>query len=476
MPVNMLISPVDDGKKGGNQKKLSMSSSGTKKKGGFMSGLASLLGVGADDKEKFEVSAPYEFQHVSHMGYDVSSGKWDVNNIPQEWKETFKAAGIRKKDLQSKEIAEKLYAAINDFSKSSINVKQVSQLNPPSSGESSPAVISRNGSIDTNQPKDPVNIPSIDENRPSSVVESPEEVTFKQLNPSISEQENAASNAVLNERVNNIETAKESENQKQILDNKHVKEESLSNLPPAIPDAPQFSFELPPIPDSLDINAIYSAFNAPPVPDSLLSHHGTAADILNLPSIPPPLPESPSLSGLILPGPPPPVIRTSAPPIISQAIPLVPPSPLQDISFSQAPIADLPKAAIPSSLDSPKSNLPPPPPPPVAPVIAPDLNPAQKQTRPSATSSTLPKTSGISQNDSKILQKRVSGDRSAPTGLLQEIQQGIQLKHVVVDVRSMSKTDKKDLESALRERMKDIRIAMADKYESQNDSTDDDDW
>jgi hypothetical protein len=57
----------------------------------------------------------------------------------------------------------------------------------------------------------------------------------------------------LNERVDNIETAKEPGNQKQILENMHAKEESLTYLPPAIPDTPQFSFELPPIPDSLDI-------------------------------------------------------------------------------------------------------------------------------------------------------------------------------------------------------------------------------
>jgi hypothetical protein len=75
------------------------------------------------------------------------------------------------------------------------------------------------------------------------------------------------------------------------------------------------------------------------------------------------------------------------------------------------------------------------------------------------------------------LQKKISADRSAQANLLQEIQKGVQLKHVVVDVRPMSKNDKQDFESELRERMKGIRIAVAAKYgASQNTDSEDDDW
>ncbi len=68
-----------------------------KKKGGFFSKL-----LGREEKpeeEEFVLSGPSGFRHESHIGWDPTNG-FDIRNIPPEWKALFKAAGVKKSDLQ----------------------------------------------------------------------------------------------------------------------------------------------------------------------------------------------------------------------------------------------------------------------------------------------------------------------------------------------------------------------------------------
>lgn len=71
-----------------------------KKKGGFFSfGKKEKKDKGKIDKSM--ISAPSDFQHVSHVGYNATSG-FSVQNIPLEWKLIFQKAGITDEQLQDK--------------------------------------------------------------------------------------------------------------------------------------------------------------------------------------------------------------------------------------------------------------------------------------------------------------------------------------------------------------------------------------
>jgi len=73
-----------------------------KKTGGFFSRLFK-KDEDEDEEENFTISAPSNFTHASHIGYDAETGGFDTKNIPPEWKKLFQAAGIRKKDLNNPE-------------------------------------------------------------------------------------------------------------------------------------------------------------------------------------------------------------------------------------------------------------------------------------------------------------------------------------------------------------------------------------
>ena len=46
---------------------------------------------------------PTNVKHVQHMGYSEDGGfKFDDEPIPIEWKELFRAAGVKRKDLEDK--------------------------------------------------------------------------------------------------------------------------------------------------------------------------------------------------------------------------------------------------------------------------------------------------------------------------------------------------------------------------------------
>eukprot|EP00834_Sanchytrium_tribonematis_P000179 NODE_4_length_77007_cov_1.156642.p19 type:complete len:432 gc:universal NODE_4_length_77007_cov_1.156642:29759-28464(-) len=54
--------------------------------------------------DKSMISGPSGFQHVSHVGYAKGKGL-DVNNVPPEWLETFKKAGLTTEQLQDPKTA-----------------------------------------------------------------------------------------------------------------------------------------------------------------------------------------------------------------------------------------------------------------------------------------------------------------------------------------------------------------------------------
>ena len=54
--------------------------------------------------EDFEISAPSDFDHRSHVGWDAQNG-FDVQNLPPEWKSLFRSAGLKKSDLKDEETA-----------------------------------------------------------------------------------------------------------------------------------------------------------------------------------------------------------------------------------------------------------------------------------------------------------------------------------------------------------------------------------
>ena len=51
-----------------------------------------------------EIGMPTNFQHVMHMGWTAEGG-FKVEEMPQQWKQLFKSAGVKKKDLEDKATA-----------------------------------------------------------------------------------------------------------------------------------------------------------------------------------------------------------------------------------------------------------------------------------------------------------------------------------------------------------------------------------
>eukprot|EP01092_Planopodium_desertum_P000216 TRINITY_DN102861_c0_g5_i2.p1 TRINITY_DN102861_c0_g5~~TRINITY_DN102861_c0_g5_i2.p1 ORF type:complete len:300 (-),score=55.67 TRINITY_DN102861_c0_g5_i2:66-965(-) len=76
----------------------------TKKKGSFFSGFKKLFTKKKDPAEDFQISTPSGFRHESHIGWDPVRG-FEIRNIPPQWKQLFKAAGVKKSELQDGETA-----------------------------------------------------------------------------------------------------------------------------------------------------------------------------------------------------------------------------------------------------------------------------------------------------------------------------------------------------------------------------------
>ena len=67
---------------------------------------------GGGDKE-LVIGMPTNFQHITHIGWDEQKG-FQAENLPPEWKNLFKTAGIRKKDLENKDTAKLIVDTLTD--------------------------------------------------------------------------------------------------------------------------------------------------------------------------------------------------------------------------------------------------------------------------------------------------------------------------------------------------------------------------
>lgn len=52
-----------------------------------------------------DVGDPYDFQHLAHIGFDRTTGAFNTQNIPAEWREIFDKAGVTDEQLRNKETA-----------------------------------------------------------------------------------------------------------------------------------------------------------------------------------------------------------------------------------------------------------------------------------------------------------------------------------------------------------------------------------
>jgi hypothetical protein len=66
-----------------------------------------------DEEENFELSAPTNFRHASHIGWDAKSG-FEIRDIPVEWRKLFAQAGVKKSDLKNAETAALVMNTIAD--------------------------------------------------------------------------------------------------------------------------------------------------------------------------------------------------------------------------------------------------------------------------------------------------------------------------------------------------------------------------
>jgi hypothetical protein len=87
-------------------------SKGKKNKRGFFDKLFGKSDSSSAPKD-FQLSGPSNFKHASHIGVD-DKGEFQITNIPVEWKEIFRQAGIRKQDIKDMETFNFVVNVIND--------------------------------------------------------------------------------------------------------------------------------------------------------------------------------------------------------------------------------------------------------------------------------------------------------------------------------------------------------------------------
>lgn len=69
----------------------------------------------SEEEQKMTISKPRNFNHTSSFKFNTSTGEIDVDNLPEEYIEIFKKAGITKKDLQDKKMGIEIFKMIADF-------------------------------------------------------------------------------------------------------------------------------------------------------------------------------------------------------------------------------------------------------------------------------------------------------------------------------------------------------------------------
>ncbi|KAN0050913.1 hypothetical protein ACTA71_004214 [Dictyostelium dimigraforme] len=98
------------------------------KKGGFMAKFFS------SEEKEFEISAPTNFKHESHIGWDPENG-FDIKNIPPDWRKLFQSAGIKKSELKNAETAQFI---VNIIGEQMVNSGGAAPPPPTQPGRSAP--------------------------------------------------------------------------------------------------------------------------------------------------------------------------------------------------------------------------------------------------------------------------------------------------------------------------------------------------
>ncbi|KAH6571796.1 hypothetical protein BASA60_006973 [Batrachochytrium salamandrivorans] len=89
--------------------------------------------------DKSMISAPSNFEHVSHVGYNPKTG-FSAQNIPMEWKIIFQKAGITEEQLQDKRTAKTVAKFMKQHAAELANPKTAQTLAAPGSSSSAAAV------------------------------------------------------------------------------------------------------------------------------------------------------------------------------------------------------------------------------------------------------------------------------------------------------------------------------------------------
>ena len=102
--------------------------------------------AGKSKIRKLDISAPSNFQHLSHIGWDPVSG-FDSNNIAPEWKRLFTAAGVTEEQMQDKDTAQFIINYVEQHGGIDKAVREIDAGNNPFGGSSSgpPPASSRGG-------------------------------------------------------------------------------------------------------------------------------------------------------------------------------------------------------------------------------------------------------------------------------------------------------------------------------------------
>lgn len=75
------------------------------------------------------VSAPENFRHEGHVGWNPETGEFEMSRIPASWKKLFKAAGIRKRDLQDPETRKQVLQVVYGLTGATLD-DEIPELRP----------------------------------------------------------------------------------------------------------------------------------------------------------------------------------------------------------------------------------------------------------------------------------------------------------------------------------------------------------
>lgn len=149
------------------------------------SGVMSMFGFGKKKEKKKKgidkamIGAPKDFKHISHVGYDPSNG-FNLQNIPEKWRATFRDAGFTDEQLQDPKFAKKVKKIIDEIGGDDENfdpTKPVQRLPPPPPARQSVVSPSNAPQVNRQAPPPPPSRrsvpPPVPSSRPTSVAAPP---------------------------------------------------------------------------------------------------------------------------------------------------------------------------------------------------------------------------------------------------------------------------------------------------------------